>query len=192
MCPAGWTVSVRPKADPSSPAVDLRVQVRDAEYRPLDNAKVALKITLPGGEDLTLDAEPDGREAGTYAATYVTKQPGAYRVVATATAPDGGAVGEREAGWAAQPAADEFARLEPDREFLKSIAAKTKGEVVDGDRLDSLRRQPLLARRPDHRALDLPLVAPAPVFPDRHRLPDRRMGPAPRQRPGVSCRDRGD
>ena len=135
--PGRVEVSVRPKADAASPAVELAVRVRDAEYRPLDNAKVAFKITLPGGEDLTLDAEPDGREAGTYAATYVPKQPGAYRVVATATAPDGSAVGEREAGWAAQPAADEFARLEPDREFLKTIAAKTRGEVVDGDRLDS-------------------------------------------------------
>ena len=133
--PARVEVSARPKADATSPAVDLRVRVRDAEYRPLDNAKVSLKITLPGGDDLTLDAEPDGREAGTYAATYVTRQPGPYRVVATATAPDGAAVGEREAGWAAQPAADEFARLEPDREWLESIAAQTKGEVVDGDRL---------------------------------------------------------
>ncbi|MGP0067315.1 MAG: glutamine amidotransferase [Isosphaeraceae bacterium] len=135
--PGRVDISVRPKADLSSPAVDLRVQVRNAEYLPLDNAKVSLKITLPDGEDLTLDAEPDGREAGSYAATYMTKQPGAYRVVATATAPDGAAVGEREAGWAAQPAADEFAHLQPDREFLKTIAAKTRGEVVDGDRLES-------------------------------------------------------
>ena len=50
---------------------------------------------------------------------------------------DGSAVGEREGGWAAQPAADEFARLEPDREFLKTIAEKTRGEVVDGDSLPS-------------------------------------------------------
>ncbi|MCA1685417.1 MAG: hypothetical protein LC745_05425, partial [Planctomycetia bacterium] len=86
---------------------------------------------------LTLDAEPDGRESGAYSATYVTRQPGAYRVVATATAPDGSAVGAREAGWAAQPSADEFARLEPDRDALKAIAAKTGGEVVDGSRLDA-------------------------------------------------------
>jgi hypothetical protein len=134
--PARVNVSVRPKAEASSPAVDLRVLVRDAEYRPLDNAKVSLKIRLPDGEDLTLDAEPDGREAGSYAATYMTKQTGAYRVAASATAPDGAPVGEREAGWAAQPAADEFARLQPDKDFLQSVATKTKGEVVDGDRLE--------------------------------------------------------
>jgi len=130
-------VSVRPKAESTAPAINLTVRVRDAEYRPLDNAKVALKVTLPGGDSLTLDAEPDGREAGTYAATYVTKQPGSYRVVATATAPDGSTVGEREAGWAAQPAADEFARLEPDREYLKMIASRTRGEIVDGENLAS-------------------------------------------------------
>jgi uncharacterized membrane protein len=133
--PARVDVSARPKADATSPAVEIRVRVRDAEYRPLDNAKVALKVTLPGGDDLTLDAEPEGHEAGTYAATYVSRQPGPYRVLAAATAPDGAPVGQREAGWAAQPAADEFARLQPDREWLESIAARTKGEVVDGDRL---------------------------------------------------------
>src|SRR6185437_9759411 len=86
---------------------------------------------------LTLDAEPDASEAGTYTASYVPRQPGAYRVLATATAPDGSALCDREAGWAAQPAADEFARLQPDRDFLNTLAEKTKGEVVDGDRLDS-------------------------------------------------------
>jgi uncharacterized membrane protein len=135
--PGRVEIAVRQKADSTTPAVELAVRVRDAEYLPLDNAKVAIRITLPGGEDLTLDAEPDGQEAGSYSATYVTKQPGAYRVVATATAPDGSAVGEREAGWAAQPAADEFAHLEPDREFLKTIAAKTNGELVDGESLAS-------------------------------------------------------
>ena len=135
--PGRVDIAIRPKPEASTPAVELSVRVRDSEYRPLDNAKVALKITLPGGGDLTLDAEPDGREAGTYSATYVSRQPGPYRVVATATAPDGSLVGDREGGWAAQPAADEFARLEPDLGFLKELADRTKGEVVDGNRLDS-------------------------------------------------------
>jgi len=135
--PGRVEIAVKPKRDASASTVELSARVRDAEYRPLDNAKVALKIALPGGGELTLDAEPDGREAGTYAATYVPRQSGAYRVVATATAPDGSAVGTREAGWAAQPAAEEFARLEPDRDYLKSLAARTGGEVVNGDSLDS-------------------------------------------------------
>jgi hypothetical protein len=133
--------AVRPKADPAAtavtPAVELAARVRDADYRPLDNAKVAFKITLPDGETLALDAEPDGREAGAYAATYVPRQPGTYRVIATANAPDGSTIGEREAGWTAQPAADEFARLDPDRQYLATIAEATRGELVDGARLDS-------------------------------------------------------
>jgi uncharacterized membrane protein len=135
--PGRVEVHMRPKPAAPAPTVAITVRVRDAEYRPLDNAKVALRVTRPAGDTLTLDAEPDGREPGAYAATYVPRQPGPYRIVATATAPDGSAVGEREAGWAAQPAADEFARLEPDRDFLKRIAAKTKGEIVDGENLES-------------------------------------------------------
>jgi uncharacterized membrane protein len=135
--PGRVDVSVRGKAESSSSAVELTVRVRDAEYRPLDNAKVAVEVTLPGGDKQTIDAEPDGREAGLYSVSYVTKQPGAYRLLATATAPDGSSVGAKEAGWAAQPAADEFARLEPDRAFLEKIAAQTHGEVVDGAKLSS-------------------------------------------------------
>ena len=133
--PARVDVSLRTKPDSSTSAVELAVRVRDAEYRPLDNAKVTFKVTPPAGESITIDAEPDARDAGMYSTTYVTKQQGPYRVLATATSPDGSAVGTREGGWAAQPAADEFARLEPDREFLKTIASRTHGEIVDGDNL---------------------------------------------------------
>ena len=135
--PSRVEIDARPKPDAATPAIDITVRVRDPEYRPLDNAKATLKITLPGGEILSLDADPESREPGTYRATYVPKTPGAYRVVATVAAPDGSILGARHAGWASQPAADEFARLTPDREFLKSLAAKTKGEVVDSANLSA-------------------------------------------------------
>ena len=130
--PGRVDLAIKPKADASSNAVDLLARVRDPEYRPLDNAKVTLRLSLPGGDSLTLDAEADPREAGLYAASFVPKQPGAHRVVASASMPDGSAIGDREAGWAAQPSADEFARLEPDRAFLEDLATRTGGEVVDG------------------------------------------------------------
>jgi uncharacterized membrane protein len=135
--PSRLEVAVAPKPESAAPAVEIAVRLRDAEYRPLDNAKVALAITLPDGGTITLDAEPDGREPGLYATTYVTRRAGAYRVVATATSPDGSAVGDRETGWAAQPAADEFVCLIPNHDFLATLASKTGGEVLDGDRLDS-------------------------------------------------------
>ena len=130
-------ISIKPKPDAPASAVMISARVRDAEFRPLDNAKVSLQLTMPGGGTMTLDAVPDGQEAGSYSATYVAKLPGPHRVLATATAPDGSAVGARESGWAAQPSADEFARLEPDRDYLQRIATQTGGEVIDGDRLDS-------------------------------------------------------
>jgi len=133
--PGRLQVTAQPKTDSTTPAVDLTVRVRDPEYRPLDNARVTLRLKLPDGSDLALEAEPNRRESGMYWATYTTKQTGAYRVVATATAPDGSAVGEQEAGWVAQPAAGEFARLEPDKDFLSTIAAKTHGEMVHGQNL---------------------------------------------------------
>ena len=86
---------------------------------------------------MTLDAQPAGREAGHYRATYVPRLPGAYRVTATVTAPDGSLIGKSEAGWAAQPAAEEFARLTADRDFLQELASSTGGEIVDPDAIET-------------------------------------------------------
>ncbi|RUL87175.1 glutamine amidotransferase [Tautonia sociabilis] len=120
-----------------SPAVRLTARVRDPEFRPLDDAKVTLSVTTPDGSTLALDAEPDDREPGTYTTTYATRQPGPHRFVASAVAPDGSPLGDREAGWAAQPAADEFSRLDPDLAFAEDLANRTGGEVVDPNRLDA-------------------------------------------------------
>src|SRR4029077_14364019 len=38
-------IAVRPKTESTTPALNVRVRVRDAEYRPLDNAKVAVRVT---------------------------------------------------------------------------------------------------------------------------------------------------
>ncbi|WP_165219395.1 glutamine amidotransferase [Aquisphaera insulae] len=133
--PGRVDVAVKPRDDAPAQAVDIAVRVRDAEYRPLDNAKVVVKVALPDGGSLSLDARPDAREPDLYTTSYVARTPGPHRFTAVATSADGAAVGEREAGWAAQPAAEEFARLAPDRELLASLAAKTGGEVVEADRL---------------------------------------------------------
>ncbi|HEY8505008.1 MAG TPA: glutamine amidotransferase, partial [Gemmataceae bacterium] len=135
--PGRVQVTVRPNPESATPAVTFAVRALDPEFLPLDNAEVTVRVEQPDGKPLTLPAEPDGREAGLYTATYVPRQPGAYRAVASVTAPDGGTVGKREAGWVSQPEADEFARMEPDRAYLESLAAETNGEVVDGNDLAS-------------------------------------------------------
>ena len=120
-----------PVADTASPAVDVVVRASDAEFQPLDNAAVAVAITRPGKDELTLTADADAKEAGQYAARFVPRESGAYRAVATVTGPDGAVVGKREVGWCVQPEADEFARLEPNRELLTEVAARTGGEAVE-------------------------------------------------------------
>jgi hypothetical protein len=119
-------------------AVTLSIRVRDPEYLPLDNAQVAVEVTMPDGKTLVLDTEPHENEAGAYVATHVPRQPGAYRAAIKVTAPDGSPVGEREAGWVAQPAADEFKTLRPNRAWLEEVAGKTGGEVIAADKLDEL------------------------------------------------------
>lgn len=135
--PGRVDVRATPAAGSAVPAVELAVRAVDAEYQPLENAAVSIRVVRPDKGEIVLPAEADAREAGRYTATYVARDPGAYRAVATVTGPDGAAVGRRDVGWAVQPAADEFARLEPNREYLESIAARTNGAVVDGDRLDA-------------------------------------------------------
>ncbi len=130
-------VALKSRPDAPSPTVDLTVRVRDSQYRPLDDAKVAIDVTLPDAGHLSVDAEPLADEPGAYLASITTAQPGPYRFQAAATAADGTSIGIQDAGWAAQPSADEFARLEPNRDAMTAIAARTHGEVVDGDRLEA-------------------------------------------------------
>ncbi len=130
-------VAVRARPDATAPTVDLTIRVRDPQYQPLDDAKVSIDATLPDGSHLALPAEAVGTEPGAYQASVVTKQPGPYRFTASATAADGATLGSEQAGWAAQPTADEFARLEPNQDAMSTIARLTGGEVVEGDKLAS-------------------------------------------------------
>ncbi|MHC4406181.1 MAG: glutamine amidotransferase [Planctomycetota bacterium] len=125
----------RKQQSPGSP-VELRVAVADPEYQPMDNASITLTVTAPDGKETELRAEPASDRAGTYVATYVPRVAGAFRADASVTAADGSEVGHDEAGWAAQPAADEFRRLAPDLALLERIARETDGEIVPIDRLD--------------------------------------------------------
>jgi uncharacterized membrane protein len=129
-------VDVQSQEDSAIGAVTLSIRVRDPGYLPLDNAQVAIEVTMPDGKTLALDTEPHDSEAGAYLATHVPRQPGAYRAAIKVSAPDGSPVGEREAGWVAQPAADEFKTLRPNRAWLEEVAAKTGGEVVAAEKLD--------------------------------------------------------
>lgn len=125
----------RDHEDPSMP-IQLDVEVRDKTFEPMDNASVVLYVTTPEGREIELKAEAHDQYTGTYRATFLPPKPGAYRARVVATAADGSEVGQRETGWTAEPASEEFRTLMPNRALLTRIAEKTGGEMIPADGLD--------------------------------------------------------
>jgi hypothetical protein len=130
--PARVELSTQARRGPDEPdgALTLTAIVRDPSYAPLENAAVTIKVTPPDGKTIDLRADPDPKQSGRYQAVYVPRQSGAYRAQATASAPDASDVGHADAGWTYEPAAEEFAALQPDAKLLDRIARATGGQVV--------------------------------------------------------------
>ncbi len=119
----------------------IKVHVKDEKYRAYDNAKVKLLVTPPEGKPVELDAEPTGLKAGEYAAEFVARESGAYRVNATVTASDGSAIETRASGWVSDVNAEEFQTLVPNRALLQELADRTGGEMIELNDLDSFASQ---------------------------------------------------
>jgi uncharacterized membrane protein len=115
----------------------LAVRARDANYQPLDNARVTFTLTPPDGKVLTLEAEPSRQEAGVYETHYVPRMPGIYRALAKVVDGAGAELGQQVTGWANDPAAEEFRSLIPDRAALSDLAKRSGGETVELANLDS-------------------------------------------------------
>jgi uncharacterized membrane protein len=140
--PARVTVQSQPTDEPSQ--VRLTVKVLDEQFQPLDNAIVRLTVRpvrlenaagqagTPGNGNgaVELTAAPSAIDPGFYEATYVVREAGAYAVDAFVSQPDGRVVGRAQAGWTAEPAAEEFRSLKPNRALLESIARRTGGRMV--------------------------------------------------------------
>jgi len=115
--------------------VKLSVRVRDPKYQALDNATAAITVVSPDGARVKVDSEPSLSEPGLYEATYVPRLTGAYRAEVEVTDGSGAEVAKAEAGWTADPAADEFRSLAPNVELLSRLAARTGGETIPLDHL---------------------------------------------------------
>jgi uncharacterized membrane protein len=148
-------IDLQVEAKPGDPnqAVSLEVHARDKTYQPLDNAGVTVAVhtvtnllqkpsrganekldTSTNG--LQLAAEPATNERGRYDATYIPRDTGGYLAQAVVTDAAGAEVGRAEAGWTADPAADEFRSLKPNRALLEQIARQTGGQVIAAEKLD--------------------------------------------------------
>ncbi len=134
--PARVEVETHRTSGAALPAVRIVVKARDKQFEPLDNASVTLQVRTPDDRKIDLVAESSDRAPGEYEALFAPRVPGIYRAKITVTADDGSEVGQREAGWTAEPETEEFRRLTVNRELLAQIARETDGEVVDADRLE--------------------------------------------------------
>jgi uncharacterized membrane protein len=154
--PAQVSVTAETSVSGDPAEVRLSVKARDAEFKPLDNATVRLTVrpvklassnnVKNSNEEMAtnfvqLTAEPSATSPGTYEATYIAREAGAYSVEAQVTRADGKIAGQAAAGWASDPAAAEFRSLKPNRALLESIAKQTGGEVVAMEDLEKFVRQ---------------------------------------------------
>lgn len=58
--------------------VPLRVEVRDAEFNLVNNAKVQARFLGPEGENATVELSPQPLEEGVYTGEWMAVKPGAY------------------------------------------------------------------------------------------------------------------
>lgn len=141
--PPPISVTAEPSTSGDPAEVRLTVKARDEEFKPLDNSTVRLTVrpvmlassqsasnNMAGTNFVQLTAEPSATSPGTYEATYIARETGAYSVEAQVTRADGKIAGQAAAGWTSDPAAEEFRSLKPDRALMETIAKRTGGEVV--------------------------------------------------------------
>jgi uncharacterized membrane protein len=144
--PARITVAAEASTSGDPAEVRLTVKARDEEFKALDNATVRLtvrpiKTGAAGTNYVQLTAEVSAVSPGTYEATYIAREAGAYSVEALVTQSDGKIVGQAAAGWTSDPAAAEFRSLKPNRAWLETIAKRTGGEVVALEDLEKFVRR---------------------------------------------------
>lgn len=141
--------TTEPIAADANGAVRVQVRVRDEKFQPVDDASVVVEIEPvifegtagAAGAPLKLEAEPALSEPGLYQVTYVPRQTGGYKAVATVKNNAGADLGRAEAGWSTDLAAEEFRSLVPNVALLEDIARKTGGQVVAAEELDKFVRK---------------------------------------------------
>ncbi|MBI2925605.1 MAG: hypothetical protein HYY24_07870 [Verrucomicrobia bacterium] len=177
-------MQAEPKPGDPNQAIVLQLRARDAEFHPLDNASASVTVRFVGLPDpaslgggvssggsavlrtnsVHLTAEPALNEAGLYQATFIPRETGAYLAEAVVTDANGVEVGRAEAGWTANPDAEEFRSLKPNRALLEAIAKKTGGEILAADKLEEFANRLPNRKVPITEAWSFPLWHQPAVF----------------------------
>ncbi len=146
--PARVDFQVEAKPGDANQAVLLQVRVKDKVFQPMDNATVVFNVqsvtSAAAGDSLLtstnaarITADASSSEPGLYEATYVPRETGGYLAAALVTDAAGAEVGRAEAGWTADPAAEEFKSLKPNRALMEQLARQTGGQVIAAVGLDA-------------------------------------------------------
>ncbi|WP_193212128.1 glutamine amidotransferase [Luteolibacter marinus] len=121
-------------------AVKARLRVLDPSFQPMSDARVTVAVNRNGADAVELNATPSDSEAGVFEVTFLPEDGAGTTVTADVRDSAGLRVGSPEDGWVANDDADEFRRLEPDREVLEAIAATTGGRMLEASALDGFAR----------------------------------------------------
>lgn len=110
----------------------MAVRVRDAAFRPQDDASVQIEVQPPGDKEkpLLLFAEPSLKEPGLFDAEHYPRAAGGYRVKAIVKEGGGKVLGEKTTGFALNPLADEMDELAPNRVFMERLANDSGGQIL--------------------------------------------------------------
>jgi uncharacterized membrane protein len=118
----------------------VRLAVRDAEFNPVPDAEVDLRVTGPGDRMETLRATrdvTDGEDPGLFIAAFEPADPGVYRLSVTATR-GGTALGSATTSALVGGADTEMADPRLNTALLERLAASTGGRVLAAGDLDGL------------------------------------------------------
>ncbi len=121
----------------------LIVKARNEEFKPLGFANVELSV-MPNGDEsqaVDLSVDPSSTEAGAFESLYIPREEGGYVARAVVRDENGKTIGDVEAGWASNPAADEFRSLQPNIALMEDLAKRTGGRVLDVSELTEWARE---------------------------------------------------
>ena len=134
--PERISVTTTPGASPGD-LVELNVQLRDDEYRPVTDASPVVQVTMPDGDALTISPNLVDGSAGGYAAEFRVDSPGLYSVEATAGTDD--VLPGVAHSWMLVGGSDpEFSDPRLNKEVLRRAAAASDGQFVEAADLFNL------------------------------------------------------
>ncbi len=125
-------ITLTAEAEPADhERMKLAVRVRDRSFRAQSDAVVKIEVVQPDGTKSQLFAEPSLKEAGLFEAEFFAAKAGNYRASASVEdAEKRTPLGSKATGWAYDPQADEFGRLEPDQSLMQRIASESGGQML--------------------------------------------------------------